>query len=289
MWTRGELKKRGMAAFQANYWKCVLVALILAAISGGLTGGGGSRANFNKNDIDSMIEDFKDKDDNDSGPEIDSDYDSDYNSDDVDSVIQNHLSDKGDKDNSGAVMAAVIVGIVILTAIVIGLVIGFALNAFLLNPLRVGCNSFFVRNLEEPAQLNHLSAGFDTNYKNVVKVMFFKDLYVFLWALIPIAGIFIAIVKGYEYRMIQYLITDDPNMDKDEAFARTKEMMTGQKWNAFMLDLSFLGWNILSLFTLGILGIFYVAPYVQSTNAALYETLNGGYLIDEQGYDTAVI
>ena len=50
-------------------------------------------------------------------------------------------------------------------------------------------------------------------------------------------------------------------------------MMYGQKWKTFVLDLSFIGWNLLSLLTLGILGVFYVAPYAHSTNAALYETL----------------
>ena len=50
-------------------------------------------------------------------------------------------------------------------------------------------------------------------------------------------------------------------------------MMKGQKWNTFVLDLSFLGWMILSGITLGIVGIFYVNPYMQATDAELYLTL----------------
>jgi hypothetical protein len=53
-------------------------------------------------------------------------------------------------------------------------------------------------------------------------------------------------------------------------------MMMGNKWKAFVLDLSFLGWHILSVFTVGILELFYVAPYVYATNAALYEALAYG-------------
>ena len=49
--------------------------------------------------------------------------------------------------------------------------------------------------------------------------------------------------------------------------------MQGQKWNAFVLDLSFIGWDILSGMTMGILGIFYVQPYKDGTHAALYEAL----------------
>jgi uncharacterized membrane protein len=53
-------------------------------------------------------------------------------------------------------------------------------------------------------------------------------------------------------------------------------MMDGQKLNAFILDLSFIGWYILSNITLGILGIFYVNPYLNSTHAALFEALRFG-------------
>ena len=64
-----------------------------------------------------------------------------------------------------------------------------------------------------------------------------------------------------------------PQMTKEEAFAESKRMMQGQKWNAFVLDLSFIGWDILSGMTMGILGIFYVQPYKDGTHAALYEAL----------------
>ena len=49
--------------------------------------------------------------------------------------------------------------------------------------------------------------------------------------------------------------------------------MNGQKWKSFVLDLSFIGWNILSAITLGIVGVFYVDPYKNMTDAALYEAL----------------
>jgi len=61
---------------------------------------------------------------------------------------------------------------------------------------------------------------------------------------------------------------------QEQAFALSKQMMTGNKWNAFVLDLSFIGWDILSGCTLGILGIFYVEPYRNLTYAALYEELS---------------
>ena len=50
-------------------------------------------------------------------------------------------------------------------------------------------------------------------------------------------------------------------------------MMTGNKWETFVLDLSFFGWNILSAITLGLGRIFYSEPYQMLTNSALYLTL----------------
>lgn len=265
MWSRGELKERGMAAFKANYWKCVLVALILAMISGG-GGGGGARAGSSF----SGVGDYSDND---------SQIESDYDTDDDDSMIEEFRDDIDDFRNDPKKIAGVIavlafVGVVV----IIVMVIAFAITTFLLNPLEIGCRKFFVRNLDDPStELNCLSAGFDTNYKNVVKVMFLRMLYLFLWFLIPIAGPIIMIVKSYEYMMIPYLLADDPNMSREEAFAASKEMMDGQKWNAFVLGLSFIGWYLLSILTCGILAIFYVSPYVASTFAALYETLRYGY------------
>ena len=73
--------------------------------------------------------------------------------------------------------------------------------------------------------------------------------------------------------MIPYLLAENPEMDYKTAFALSKKMMTGEKWNAFVLDLSFIGWMLLSICTCTILAIFYVNPYINMTNAQLYLAL----------------
>lgn len=73
--------------------------------------------------------------------------------------------------------------------------------------------------------------------------------------------------------MIPYLLAEDPTISKEDAFRLTKQMMTGDKWNAFVLDLSFIGWELLSILTCCILFIFYVAPYEYLTHAELYKVL----------------
>ena len=70
--------------------------------------------------------------------------------------------------------------------------------------------------------------------------------------------------------MIPYILADNPGMNWKEASQISRRMMTGQKWNAFVLDLSFLGWFLLDYFTFGILGVLMVNPYYEATLAELY-------------------
>ncbi|MCR4807384.1 MAG: DUF975 family protein [Lachnospiraceae bacterium] len=261
-----------MAAFKANYWKCVLVAFILALISGGLSSGSSYRSGGNFSE---MINNFTEG--RDSGKENIKDLEDEIGSGILDEIEGEKKEEKTSGFNAPPIGVIVMVIVAVFIVCVIAMVIGFVISAFLLNPIEVGCDRFFVANLDEPAELSNLSRGFEGNYKNVVKIMFYKDLYLFLWFLIPIAGFFIMIYKCFEYMMIPYIVADDPDIDKDEAFALSKEMMDGQKWDAFVLGLSFIGWHLLGVLTIGILELFYVAPYVQSTYAALYETLSSGY------------
>lgn len=155
-------------------------------------------------------------------------------------------------------------------AALIVMVIEFVLDIFVFAPLRVGAQRFFVVSHYQKADLNELGVVFNHSYLNVVKTMFLRGLYITLWSLLLIIP---GIIKTYEYRMIPYIMAEHPELDTKEAFAVSKEMMTGNKWDAFVLDLSFLGWGLLSLCTCGILSIFWVNPYIYMTNAELYVAL----------------
>ncbi|MCR5357246.1 MAG: DUF975 family protein [Lachnospiraceae bacterium] len=276
MWERGELKEKGLAAFKANYWKCVLVALVLVFVAGG--GGGASGRSVGSsfgNGFSNGLHMNEEKEDVDIDPD-------EAVEELKDAFAKEFQSSDGNPENIAIAVFAVLTAVMI--AVMVAIVIAFAINAFLLNPVKLGCSKFFLNNLNEPAGLGTLIAGFEGNYMNVVKVLFFKDLYLFLWALIPIAGPFIAIVKRYEYLMIPYLLAEDPDMDKEEAFAESRSMMEGNKWNAFVLRLSFIGWYLLAIITFGILSVLYVTPYVESTFAALYDRLRYGYNNAGQDY-----
>lgn len=144
------------------------------------------------------------------------------------------------------------------------------IKIFVANPLSVGGCDFFFQNLYSSVKIDQILNGFRTDYLNVVKIMFFRDLFTFLWTLLFIIP---GIVKGYEYMMIPYLLAEDPHMPMEEAFATSKAMMNGNKLPAFWLHFSFIGWIFLGALTMGILFFFYVTPYMESTSAALYDRL----------------
>ena len=114
------------------------------------------------------------------------------------------------------------------------------------------------------------TSGFKNGYAHIGMIMFLRGLFTGLWMLLFIIP---GIVKSYEYMMIPYLLAEHPEMTRQEAFAESKQMMDGNKWDAFVLDLSFIGWTLLGVCTFGILLVFYVEPYIYLTRAELYHAL----------------
>lgn len=88
------------------------------------------------------------------------------------------------------------------------------------------------------------------------------------WVL-ALAGVVFAVAVSYRYRLAVYFLLDNPEMGVLESITRSKETMRGNKWALFVQDLSFLGWAILSVFTLGILSL-WVAPYSWASEANFY-------------------
>ena len=249
MWTRSELKERAKVAFKRNYWKCVLVALILALLVGG--GAGSSiRRNDSSQDLTAeqrqMVED---------------------------------LSDLGDSGLVGAVLDVMEkVSITQNKYVTISLgglgLVGLVLGLLVFNPLIVGCYRFFLQNSRGDGDLKHLGAGFQDDWGNVILVMFLKNLFIALWTLLFIVP---GIIKMYSYRLVPYILKEHPELSGTQAITLSRKMMNGHKADAFVLDLSFLGWILLSALTCGILHIFYVGPYIQATDAELYKAVANAY------------
>ena len=284
MWKRKELKARAKVLFKANYWKAVLAALILGVVVYGSASGGGAggisslvsgmSAGMNIGQassydyVDTYMYDYEDMFDfEEMYPE---DRFEDPGPDDINELPPEIRHYGGEMDDDGFLPLMIAFIGIFMVILLIAVVIAILVDILLLNPLEVGIRRFFSVNLFEKAQLRELAYGFDHSYKNVVKIMFFRDLHTFLWTLLFIIP---GIVKSYEYRMIPYLLAEYPEMTKEDAFAISKYMMTGNKWKTFVLDLSFILWILGNMCTLGLLGLFYGDPYMAQTGAVLYDVL----------------
>lgn len=256
MWTRKELKQQAKAALRRNYWKIVLVALIALLFGGGI--GGASSAGGNS----------------DSGKREESVVnETEIDAEDIDIAGMNRENMDTEDIGKGNMDTVLVIYLSLLMVIFIIVFAGIlVLNMFFFNPLWVGVNRFMIKSVADRAEVKEVAYGFDHSYKNIVKTLFYMDLQIFLWALLFIIP---GIYKKYQYRMVPYILAEQPGMEYREAMQRSKDMMRGEKWNTFVLDLSFILWHMLGMITVGIAEIFYVQPYQQLTCAALYRRISG--------------
>lgn len=141
-------------------------------------------------------------------------------------------------------------------------------EAFLAAPLSVGMARYFMESRQARAPFGTAFSVFDAGYLNIVKVMFLTNLKILLGSLIIVPGIYWA----YCYRLVPYLLAENPYMTRRRAMELSKQMMYGEKWHSFVLELSFLGWDLLAVLTCGI-GALFLTPYMQATFAELYAAL----------------
>ncbi|MEE0944401.1 MAG: DUF975 family protein [Clostridia bacterium] len=88
-----------------------------------------------------------------------------------------------------------------------------------------------------------------------------------------------AIVKMYDYYLVEYIIAEDSSLSWREALDKSKKLMKGNRFSVFVLGLSFLGWQFLGLLAFGI-GSVFVTPYILATDAQLYLELSGKSTFD---------
>lgn len=106
-------------------------------------------------------------------------------------------------------------------------------------------------------------------WNRVSKTMFVKELYQSLWYLTIIGGV----IKYYSYLMVPYILAENPSLNSKEAITLSRKMMDGHKFEAFKIDLSFIGWIILGFLTFGISSIVFSNPYQVATFTEFYVEL----------------
>ena len=158
--------------------------------------------------------------------------------------------------------------------IVINPFIGYSLSfisLFVLLPLAVGYSNSMRVLLETGDNRlanNSFSLGFG-NWLHVVWGMILSTIYIFLWTLLLIIP---GIIKSYSYALTPYILVEHPEMSAYEAIEESMRLMDGHKFDLFYLQLSFIGWAILSILSLG-LGFFWLIPYQMTAQAAFYRDI----------------
>lgn len=165
----------------------------------------------------------------------------------------------------------VILGVLVILLIAVGfrVLFGYALE--------IGGRRYFVQSAQGNIDLNALGFAFEKQkYFNIIKTMLWRALLNFLWFLLLIIP---GIVKSYAYRMVPYILADNPNIGYKRAVELSTKMTGGHKFKMFVLDLSFIGWYLLGMLAL-LVGTLFVLPYVNATQAELYLVLRQNALDD---------
>ena len=148
--------------------------------------------------------------------------------------------------------------------------------SLLLIPMSWGYSMAFLANHRkednDPFRVGHLFDGYH-DFVRIFLTLLLQYVYIILWTcLLIIPGI----IKALSYSMTQFVLRDNKDLKYNGAIELSMAMMEGHKWDLFWLYLTFIGWAILCLFTLGI-GYFWLQPYITSTMANFYEEVKAEY------------
>lgn len=128
------------------------------------------------------------------------------------------------------------------------------------------------RGAEDPFNVSRMFDGYK-DFSRIFITILLMQVYTFLWTLLLIVP---GIIKALSYSMTSFVLYDNPEMKNNEAIELSMKMMDGHKMDLLWLYLTFIGWGILCIFTLGI-GYFWLAPYVQTSLAQFYEEVKEDY------------
>lgn len=146
----------------------------------------------------------------------------------------------------------------------------FSTLAFILGgTLELGYCQFLLKQHDQQGpEFNDLFSQFH-RFGTGFAQQFLRGLYIVLWSLLLVIP---GIMAAYSYAMTPFILTDHPEMTASEAIKRSKQMMDGHKGELFVLDLTFIGWNMLASACMN-LGYLFLNPYRQAAQAAFYREL----------------
>ena len=131
------------------------------------------------------------------------------------------------------------------------------------------CRFFMESRTYHKTKVGRMGFLFRERTLHPIKTMFIKDIYLTLWTLTGV-GFFI---KQYSYAMVPCILAENPNMPTKKAITLSRKMMDGYKWELFKIDCTMFGWTLLSMLTLGLVGIFLSNPYRAAIHSEVYIAL----------------
>lgn len=148
-------------------------------------------------------------------------------------------------------------------------ILSILLTVFVIPVLSIGVARYFMENRQGKPPVGSIFSVFSDGFGNMAIVSFLVNLKVLLgYCLLIVPGV----VWEYRYAMVPYLLAENPSMSCSRAMELSRGMMHGEKFNFFVLELSFIGWWILTIFTFGI-GALFLRPYVEATQAEFYAAM----------------
>lgn len=294
MWKRKVLKRKTRQSLKFNYWRMVAVCFLTAMLTTAYTS---STLFINQYEPDHKVQTVPDVSAGASNSEIIADT-VEHISDEptqvfhtpagtaADFLINTYTSSKSIFFSILRAFNDILVNTFQLSTVFLlaGVLLAFLYQLLIENTLLIGERRFFLeaRNYHE-TRISKIFFLFKLRYlKNPVWVMLCRSVCQFLWNLTIVGGI----IKHYEYSMIPFILAENPAVDRSDAFHLSRQLMRGNKWRMFLLHVSFLGWHMISLLTLGLLDFLFVNPYMTGTDAELYMELRRNYVLSRSpGYE----
>jgi len=157
----------------------------------------------------------------------------------------------------------------VLTVLVVIMTIWSIIRFIIGGALKLGYSDFTVKIIDgQDAKFADLFGKMGMFGKGLL-LQLLTDLYTFLWTLLFIIP---GIMKAYSYSMARFILAENPELSSNEAITASKNLMKGNRWRLFCLEFSYIGWDILTVLTLGILDL-YVQPYKQVAIAGFYRVI----------------
>jgi len=148
-------------------------------------------------------------------------------------------------------------------------IVGGIISFILTGPLFLGLMTFFLNfKRGKNPKIEEIFYGFKY-FGSALLLNFLIVIFILLWALLLIIPGIIACLK---YSMAYFVLSDNPNVGAKEAIEKSKSLMEGKKAQLFWLWLSFFGWGLCCILTLGI-GFLWLIPYINVSIVNFYENL----------------